>query len=81
MAKFIETKDGSFVISSEIAEIQKRGQKGCSITTKSGNHYSVAWSANNLAVEIERGSGYAMPAQPGYFVIYAAPPMKADGDW
>jgi len=41
----------------------------------------VAWSANNLAVEIERGSGYAMPAQPGYFVINAAPPMKADGDW
>jgi hypothetical protein len=22
-----------------------------------------------------------MPAQPGYFVINAAPPMKADGDW
>jgi len=81
MSKFIETKDGSFVLSSEIAEIQKRERKGCSITTKSGNHYSIAWSANDLAVEIERGLGCAMPAQPGYFVISAAPPMTADGEW
>ena len=53
--KFIKTTDGSFVLSSEIAEIRIVGPKACSITTKSGEHYSVPWSANNLAVDIERG--------------------------
>ena len=79
--KFIKTTDGSFVLSSEIAEVRIVGPKACLITTKSGEHYSVAWSANNLAVDIERGSGHPMPAQPGYFVIYAAPPATTDGDW
>lgn len=81
MRKFIKAAHGSFVLASEITEIDKAGRKQCAITTRSGDHNLIAASANNLALEIERGSGHIIPAQPGYFVIYAAPPATADGDW
>ena len=81
MAKFIETKDGSFVVSSEIAEVQQVGRKCCSIRTKSGAHYSVPGCARDLAFELECGSGLTIAAQPGFFVIYAFPPIEEDDDW
>jgi hypothetical protein len=81
MTKFIETTNGSFVLSSEITELRSTGQKECAIKTRSGDLHFTAWCAPILARELERGSGHTMHAQPGYFVIYAASPEKAGGDW
>jgi hypothetical protein len=78
---FIETTDGSFVLSSEVTEIRKVGKKRCSIATKSGDHYSVSASASNLAIDIERRSVIVIAAHAGYFMLYATPPVTADGDW
>jgi len=36
MSKFIETEDGSFVLSSEIVRVRNHGHLVCTITTRSG---------------------------------------------
>ena len=69
MYKFIKTVDGSFLLSSEITEVRKVKRKMCSITTRSGDHYSVSECAEALAVRLECRSGPTTAAQPGFFVV------------
>ena len=46
MSKFIETEDGSFVLSSEIVRVRNHGKHVCTITTRSGEFYSVGQDFN-----------------------------------
>ena len=41
MSKFVETEDGTFVLSSEIVRVRNHGYLVCTITTRSGESYAV----------------------------------------
>ncbi len=69
MSKFAETKDGSFVLSSEIVSVRNAGEFECMITTRRGDSHSVAGSAFYIAEEAQFDNGLAIPAQPGYSVV------------
>jgi hypothetical protein len=81
MVKYIKTKEGTLVLSTEIVEVKKRGKKRCMITTKRRQVFTVHRRAKDLSLDLECASSFAIPAQPGFFVIYATPPLDDDDDW
>ena len=80
MSKFIETDDGSFVLSSEIVRVRNRGDLVCTITTKSGELYSVGHNSSYVTHVAEFNNGSVVPAHPGYSVIRATL-SEESGEW
>jgi hypothetical protein len=77
MTKMVVTKDGFFVLRSEITSIRKHVKKSneCEILTKHGKSYVVEQGAKELANEIEFEEE-AIPAEPGYFVLFMDEPSR-----
>jgi len=71
MSKFIKTEDGSFVLSSEIVRVRNHGHLVCTITTRSGESYSVGHYSTYVTLVAEFNDGSVIPAHPGYSVIRA----------
>lgn len=64
MSKFIETEDGSFVLSSEIVRVCNHGHLVCTITTRSGESYSVGHDSSYVTYVAEFDNGSVIPAHP-----------------
>ena len=78
MSKFIETEDGTFVLSSEIVRVRNHGYLVCTITTRSGESYAVGHDSSHVTHVAEFNNGSVIPAHPGYFVICAT---RSNGEW
>ena len=78
MSKFIETEDGTFVLSSEIVRVRNHGYLVRTITTRSGESYAVGHDLSHVTHVAEFNNGSVMPAHPGYFVICAT---FSEGEW
>ena len=76
MSKFIETEDGTFVLSSEIVRVRNHGYLVCTITTRSGESIRTQRYVTHVA---EFNNGSVIPAHPGYSVIRAI--FSKDGEW
>ena len=80
MSKFIKTEDGSFVLSSEIVRVRNHGDLVCTITTRSGESYSVGHDSTYVTLIAEFNDSSVIPAHPGYSVIRATL-SEEDGEW
>lgn len=80
MSKLIQTTDGSFVLSSEIVEVTKRRREKCDIKTRQKTSHKVDEYATRLASVIEYNSGMAIPAQPGYSIIFVYEPKDKQAE-
>ena len=80
MSKFIETEDGTFVLSSEIVRVRNHGYLVCTITTRSGEFYPVGHDLSHVTHVAEFNNGSVIPAHPGYSVIRATL-SEEDGEW
>jgi hypothetical protein len=78
MPKFIKTKDGALVLSSEIVEIRHRKDSVCKIITRSGESHLVADNSYFIAYLAELYGSTIIPAHPGYSVIHAFQPEDDD---
>jgi hypothetical protein len=81
MPKFVRTKDGALVLSSEIVEIRRRKDSVCKIITKSGESHLVADDSYFVAYLAEFYSSTTIPAHPGYSVIHAFQAEDGDDRW
>ena len=79
MSKFIKTEDGSFVLSSEIVRVRNHGDLVCTITTRSGESYSVGQDSRYVT-QVAEYDGSIIPAHRGYSVIRAFFSVE-DGEW
>ena len=80
MPKFIKTEDGTFVPSSEIVRVRNHGHLVCTITTRSGESYSVGHDSSYVTLVAEFNDGSVIPAHPGYSVIRATL-SEEDNEW
>ena len=80
MSKFIKTEDGSFVLSSEIVRVRNHGDLVCTITTRSGEFYSVGQDSTYVTFVAEFNDSSVIPAHPGYSVIRATL-SEEDNEW
>ncbi|HUI21445.1 MAG TPA: hypothetical protein VLZ74_10445 [Methylocella sp.] len=78
MSKFIETEDGSYVLSSEIVRVRNHGDLACTVTTRSGESYAVGQDASYVT-QVAEFDGSVIPAHRGYSVIRAT--LSEDGEW
>lgn len=81
MSKFVETKDGAFVLSSDVVKVQEDGEYNCTITTSSRQVYSVDEQADELVQDITSEFVCVIPAEPGYFVVEAISGTKKGDAW
>lgn len=81
MYKFIKTKHGPYVSASEIAEINYRNRKSSIIRTKDNKLHIVEQENCMLAHEINFQSTFAIPAEPGFFVVEAICSKETDNEW
>ena len=79
MSRFIKTKGGVFVLSSDVIKLPRDGKHNCVMMTRSGQTYSVKEAADELVRDIKFDFVGAIPAEPGYFVVEAIAGDK-DGD-
>jgi len=80
MSKFIKTRNGSYVGSSEIVSVHNLDTWACTVTTRNGESYPVDDCSSNVADLIDRDNSSSILASPGYSVIRAVPPEK-EGKW
>jgi hypothetical protein len=87
MSNFIETQDGSLILSSEIVKIQAGDDSYCTIVTRNGQMYLVDKSADWLLKNTNPDTVRGIPAEPGYFIVEAIPGEEDregkvdDDDW
>ena len=81
MTRFIKSKSGVFIASSEIVKIRADGEKSCSIKTSGGKVYSINESVEKVAQSLTSYTICGIPAEPGYFVAEAIPGDEDDDKW